>query len=121
MPKADAVTREAYSHEVISFGFWAGDENVREPSYYSYTAPEPADLTQQPLHPNEASWADQGRGSLALLPYEAVRRASTPRAALLAFLESAYRAGVVSAGWDSAELASSWCPALPVLNELLAQ
>ena len=44
MPNADAVTREAYSHEVVSFGFWAGDDNVREPTYYSYTAPEPKGL-----------------------------------------------------------------------------
>ena len=55
MPTADPVTREAYSHEVISFGFWAGDENVREPTYYSYTAPEPADLRRHDLQPGRAS------------------------------------------------------------------
>ena len=49
LPDADPVTREAYTHEVISFGFWAGDQNVREPTYYSYTAPEPAGLRDQPL------------------------------------------------------------------------
>ena len=51
---ADTVTREAYSHEVISFGFWPGDENVRAPAFYSYTAPEPEGLTEQPLRPEAA-------------------------------------------------------------------
>jgi Family of unknown function (DUF5996) len=117
LPKAGSVDREAYSHEVISFGFWAGDQNMREPSYYSYTAPEPAGLRQQPLRPEGASWPEQG--SLALLPYEAVRRAADPRAALLAFLESAYEAGAKTAGWDRADLESSWCPTPPELSDLL--
>src|ERR687894_1130893 len=53
---ADPVTREAYSHEVISFGFWPGDPSFREPAFYSYTAPEPEGLTEEPLHPPAASW-----------------------------------------------------------------
>jgi hypothetical protein len=110
LPDADPVTREAYTHEAISFGFWAGDENVREPSYYSYTAPEPPDLRRQPLRPDEARWTSQGSGSLALLPYDVVRSAADPRAALLAFLESAYQAGADASGWDRAALTSSWCP-----------
>jgi hypothetical protein len=121
MPAADAVTREAYSHEVVSFGFWAGDQKVREPAYYSYTAPEPAGLREQPLRPAKARWIEQGSSSLALLPLEAVREAADPRATLLAFLESAYQAGADASGWDRAELASSWCLAPPELNELLAQ
>ena len=75
MEGADPVTQEAYSHEVVSFGFWAGDDNVREPTYYSYTAPEPEGLRDRPLHPADAFWAEQGSGSLALLRYEAVRTA----------------------------------------------
>ena len=110
LPDADPVTREAYSHEVVSFGFWAGDQNVREPTYYSYTAPEPADLRRRPLQPDEAHWVEQGTGSLALLPYEAVRTAADPKSTLLAFLESAYLAGAGAAGWDTADLMSSWCP-----------
>jgi Family of unknown function (DUF5996) len=110
LPDADRVTQEAYSHEVVSFGFWAGDENVREPTYYSYTAPEPAGLRERPLRPGEAFWADQGTGSLARLSYEVVRTAADPKATLLDFLESAYRAGAGAAGWDVADLASSWCP-----------
>jgi Family of unknown function (DUF5996) len=109
-PYADAVTREAYSHELVSFGFWAGDHNLRAPSYYSYTAPEPPELRFQPLRPEEARWTEFGSGSLALLPYEDVRSATDPRATLLAFLESAYRAGAGLAGWDIDDLMSSWCP-----------
>jgi hypothetical protein len=105
-PDADAVTREAYSHEVVSFGFWAGDKNVREPAYYSYTAPEPAGLRDRPLRPDEARWTE----TLALLPYDAVRTAADSRAALLDFLESAYEAGADAAGWDRKDLESSWCP-----------
>ena len=95
---ADKVTREAYSHEVISFGFWPGDTNVREPAFYSYTAPEPEGLTEHPLSPEGASWLPEG--GMALLPYEEVRNSSSPTQTLLEFLESAYRAGAKSAGWD---------------------
>jgi len=110
LPEADAVTQEAYAHEVISFGFWVGDQNVREPCYYSYTAPEPAGLREQALRPEEARWIDQGTGSLAVLPYDVVRSAADPRTTVLAFLESAYRAGATLAGWDRAGLESAWCP-----------
>ena len=109
MPDADPVTREAYTDEVVSFGFWAGDLNLREPSYYSYTAPEPAGLRDQPLAAG-AAWAEQNGGSLALLTYETVRTAADPRAALLEFVESAYQAGAAAAGWSRDELISSWCP-----------
>jgi hypothetical protein len=107
LPDADQVTREAYSHDVISFGFWAGDDNVREPTYYSYTAPEPKGLREQSLRPAEAQWQETG---IATLPYEVVRTAAGPRKTLLEFLDSAYRAGATTAGWDVAELSSSWCP-----------
>jgi hypothetical protein len=109
-PEADPVSQEAYSHEVISFGFWPGDQKVREPMYYSYTAPEPPGL-RRPLQPEEASWADSGKSSMALLPYEAVRTSADPRKTLLSFLESAYEAGALAAGWDAQDLRSPWCPA----------
>jgi Family of unknown function (DUF5996) len=109
MPKADRVTREAYSHEVISFGFWAGDPKVREPAYYSYTAPEPASLAEQLLRPEAASWQQPfGSSHLALLPYDEVRTSPDPRETLLEFLESAYKAGAATAGWDEEGLRSSW-------------
>jgi hypothetical protein len=120
LPDADPVTREAYSHEAVSFGFWAGDETVREPTYYSYAAPEPEGLRGQPLSPAQARWVERGSGSLAQLPYEVVRTAADPRAALLGFLESAYEAGAGALGWDRAALASSWCPDPPRLTALLA-
>jgi hypothetical protein len=98
---ADRVTREAYSHEVISFGFWPGDKNVREPAFYSYTAPEPGGLTGQPLSPEGAFWAPEG--GMALLMYDDLRKMDSPRSAVLAFLESAYQAGAKTAGWDVEE------------------
>jgi hypothetical protein len=107
---ADASTREAYSHEVISFGFWAGDANVRTPAFYSYTAPEPPGLTDRALRPVTASWSPAGSSSLALLPYDDVRTADDPQTTLLAFLQSAYEAGADAAGWDTDELRSSACP-----------
>jgi Family of unknown function (DUF5996) len=110
LPDADAVTREAYTDELVSFGFWAGDANLREPAYYSYTFPEPDGLRERPLAPAQARWTEQGSGSLAILPYETVRTASDPHRTLLEFLESAYEAGADAAGWDRAGLTSSWCP-----------
>jgi Family of unknown function (DUF5996) len=106
----DPVTEEAYSHELISFGFWAGSEDLREPAFYSYTAPEPPDLVAQPLRPDAAAWIEFGAGHLALLPYEAMRASGDPRAALISFLQSAYEAGARTAGWPSEELESSWSP-----------
>jgi len=118
-PDLDPVNRETYSHDVVSFGFWAGDSRVREPTYYSYAAPEPSDLRAQPLRPEQAHWTELGGGSLALLPYEIVRTASDPRRTLLAFLESAYRAGAREAGWNRDELTSTWCPNPTALQKLL--
>ncbi len=102
---ADAVTREAYSHECISFGFWAGDDNNPDAAYYSYTAPEPPGLRDAPLAAGE--WTDSGAGSLAVLPYETVRGAGDPKEILLGFLQSAYEAGAASAGWDAEAFAAA--------------
>jgi hypothetical protein len=118
-PDADPVTREAYSHEAISFGFWPGDASTRFPAFYSYTAPEPANLADQPLRPEAAAWVAAPTGSLAVLPYDAVREAEDPKATLLAFLLSAYDAGARAAGWDREELTSAWCPAPHQLDSLL--
>lgn len=107
---ADAVTAEAYSHEVISFGFWAGDGVNPFPAYYSYTAPEPAGLREQGLRPPSAEWLARDGGSLALLRYEDVRTSPDPKEALLDFLQSAFEAGALLAGWDVADTATRWCP-----------
>lgn len=99
-PEVDPVTRDAYSHEVVSFGFWAGDPGVPEPMFYSYTAPEPADLAEKPLSPAGAEWRANGGAHLALFPYATLRTSDDPREALLTFMESAYTAGAQLAGWD---------------------
>jgi hypothetical protein len=96
----DPVTREAYCYEVISFGFWFGDDNVPEPAFYSYTAPEPAGLLDEPLRPSQARWIESRGAHLALLRYDDARAAADPRATVLDFYESAYRAGAARAGWD---------------------
>ena len=103
----DRATREAYSHEVISFGFWPGDTNVRAPAFYSYTAPEPAGLADQPLQPEGAFWADAGESSIAMLMYDDLRKMDPPKVALLDFLESAYHAGARTAGWDEEAFATT--------------
>jgi hypothetical protein len=94
----DSVTLEAYSHEVVSFGFWPGDASVREPAFYSYVAPEPEGLTEHLLSPEAASWLPEG--GTALLLYEEIRNSPSPKETLLEFMESAYQAGAKSAGWD---------------------
>ena len=115
---ADPVTQEAYSHEVISFGFWPGDDNVGDAAYYSYTAPEPEGLRDQPLAARR--WIESGSGSLAILPYETVRTARDPRTTLLAFCQSAYEAGARLAGWDTTSFDSKWCPTPSQLRQLQA-
>jgi hypothetical protein len=116
--EADPVTQEAYSQEVISFGFWAGDDNMPDAAYYSYTAPEPEGLRDVPLP--LGSWSELGSGSLAVLPYEAVRTAHDPKATLLAFCQGAYEAGARLAGWDVTSFESKWCPTTDQLRQLQA-
>ena len=102
MEGANIVTREAYSHEVISFGFWFGDDKengVPAPAFYSYTAPEPVGLAEEAL-PSPASWADANGSHMALLMYDDVRNSADPRKMVLDFLESAYQAGAKRASWD---------------------
>ena len=98
----DAVAREAYSHEVSSAGFWPGGPGAEEPVFYAYAYPEPAGFREAVADPPGARF-DQGLGEF-LLPYEAVRTAADPDAALLAFLSSTYTAAADAAGWDRAAL-----------------
>lgn len=106
MPDANRVMREAYSHEVVSFGFWAGDENIPYPAFYSYTFPEPPALRERALEPPGAAWTERPNGSsLALYQYEDAHSSADPAAAVLQFLESAYLAGATLAGWDIAGFA----------------
>ena len=105
------VTREAYSHEVSSFGFWFGDDkenSVAAPAFYSYTAPKPDGLENEPLRPEAAFWTPDG--GMALLMYDDVRGLDDPRAAVLEFLESSYNAGAETANWDALDLQLSKTP-----------
>jgi hypothetical protein len=98
----DAVTREAYSHEVSSAGFWPGGGGVDEPMFYSYAYPTPAGYDAVEVEPGSARY-DQTLGEF-LLPYEAVRRAADPDLTLMRFLESTYRAAADLGRWDRATL-----------------
>ncbi|HEX3212033.1 MAG TPA: DUF5996 family protein [Actinomycetota bacterium] len=104
---ADPVTREAYAREVISFGFWFGDDHFPEPAFYAYTAPEPAGLAEEALQPAAAWWEPRNGSHLAVLRYDDARAIADPRASVLGFYESAYQAGARLAGWDIGRLA---CP-----------
>src|SRR6266446_2762044 len=97
-PGADRVTQEGYSHEVISAGFWPGSGAVQEAAFYAYAAPEPAGLRDLVPLPSAVSYQkDMG---IFILPYTAVRTASSPVDALLAFLESTYDAAADLGKWD---------------------
>jgi hypothetical protein len=104
-PGADPVTREAYSHEVISAGFWPGGNGIDGPAFYAYAAPEPAGFAAQPAQPAAAFYHPQMKEFL--LMYDDVRRAPSPRQALLSFLQSTYEAAANLAHWDRKELERS--------------
>lgn len=101
----DAVTREAYSHEVSSAGFWPGGNGMDEPAFYSYAYPAPPGFAAAAVQPAEASF-NTTLGEF-ILPYEAVRRSQDPDATLLAFLQSTYQAAADLGGWDRAALESA--------------
>jgi len=94
------VEREAYSHEVMSFGFWAGDEVVREAAFYAYVYPQPEALTDQQLEPEAAVWNTDPGYAMAFLSYESVRQSQNPSQTIMRFLESAYQAGCACSDWD---------------------
>ncbi len=99
---ADSVTREAYSHEVISAGFWPGAGDIRGAAFYAYAAPEPPGFAEQPVEPEAAFYHPQLHEFL--LMYDDVRCAASPRQALLRFMQSTYEAGAKLARWDRKEL-----------------
>ena len=101
-PGADAITREAYSHAVISHGVWPGSGAVQAPAFYAYAAPEPEGLKQSIVAP-AAAYYDREMSEY-ILPYEAVRTAFSPEADLAAFLHSTYNVAADLAGWNRSEL-----------------
>ncbi|HKC62630.1 MAG TPA: DUF5996 family protein [Pyrinomonadaceae bacterium] len=98
---ADSITREAYSHEVISHGFWPGGNGV-EAAFYSYTAPAPDGLDKAQVRPAQAFYSSEM--SEFLLMYDDMRQSASPDSALMEFLQSTYEAGANLAKWDRASL-----------------
>ena len=101
-PGADSITREAYSHEVISSGFWPGGGDVKGAAFYAYAAPEPPGFAEEKVKP-AAAFYHHGMKEF-LLMYDDVRLAALRREALLSFLESTYEAGANLARWERKEL-----------------
>jgi len=101
-PGADVITREAYSHEVISAGFWPGGSGIDGAAFYAYAAPEPAGFSATALRPAAGFYDPQLKEFL--LMYEDVRTAASPRAAILDFMQATYVAGAHLGGWDRAAL-----------------
>jgi hypothetical protein len=111
---ADAVVREAYSHEVSSAGFWPGGGVVDYHAFYSYAWPAPDGFADAPVRPQAAFFAT-GLGEF-VLPYDAVRTAADPEGTLMEFLDSTYEAAAALGHWDRAALerprgAAGTCPA----------
>lgn len=106
----DRVTREAYSHEVSSCGFWAGGGPVPYPVFYSYAYPEPAGFAESKVAPGAAFYSRELREFL--LPYDAVRESASPDDTLLPFLQTTYEAAANAARWDreSLERPAGWMP-----------
>jgi hypothetical protein len=101
-PGADPVTREAYSHEVSSVGFWPGGGDVPGAAFYSYAAPAPPGFAEARVRPEAAKW-DTGLGEF-LLMYDDVRTSASPSRALLEFCRSTYQAAARFGQWDRGAL-----------------
>jgi hypothetical protein len=102
-PDADFITKEAYSHEVISHGFWPGDgEVIKDAAFYAYAAPEPAGFRDQRVIPSRAFYS--GEKNEFFLMYDDVRLAHSPEQALMEFCQSTYEAGANLGHWDRANL-----------------
>ena len=97
-----AFMRDAYSHEVISHGFWPGSAPVLEPAFYAYAVPEPDGLKAVRVQP-DAAYYHKELGEF-VLPYEAVRTSASPDEAIRRFVDSTYEAAATLAKWDRAAL-----------------
>jgi len=106
-----AFMREAYSHEVISHGFWPGSGPLLEPAFYAYAVPEPDGLKTARVQPDGAYYHPE-MGEF-ILPYDAVRSAASPPAALTAFVNSTYERAATLAGWDRRSLERTWARTPP--------
>jgi hypothetical protein len=99
---ADPITRDAYSHEVISAGFWPGGGEVKGAAFYAYAAPEAAGFPDAPVRPKSAFYSPTLKEFL--LMYDDVRTSPSPRGTLLEFLQTTYDAGADLGKWDRKEL-----------------
>ncbi len=99
---ADPITREAYSHEVISAGFWPGGGDIKDAAFYAYAVPEPAGFAQAQVGPAKAFYHPQMHEFL--LMYDDVRRAASPKVTLMEFLQSTYDVGANLGNWNREEL-----------------
>jgi hypothetical protein len=99
---ADSIQREAYSHEVISAGFWPGNGGYGAAAFYCYAAPVPEGLAEAKVRPDAAEWG-KALGEF-IFKYDAVREQVSPEGALMEFLENAYAAAADAARWDRAAL-----------------
>lgn len=109
-PDADSITREAYSHEVSSVGFWPGSGNIEGPAFYSYAAPEPSGFREWPVRPAAAGY-DSNLGEF-LLMYEDVRRSPSPSATLLDFCQTTYEGAATLGKWDRSAMEREAKPAV---------
>jgi hypothetical protein len=103
-----AFMRDAYSHEVISHGFWPGSGSLLEPSFYAYAVPEPDGLKDAAVQP-AAAYYHRDLGEF-ILPYEAVRTSGDPERALRQFVNTTYERAATLAHWDRAALERSAIP-----------
>jgi hypothetical protein len=110
-PGADPITQEAYSHEVISAGFWPGSGDIQGAAFYSYAAPAPEGYGRFPVRPPAARFDAKLREYL--LMYDDLRREPSPSNALLEFLQTTYEAGAAAGNWDRAALER---PSQPAAN-----
>ncbi len=99
---ADPITKEAYSHEVISAGFWPGGGDIKDAAFYVYAAPEPEGFSKSVVLPAQAFYHPQMKEFL--LMYDDLRHAASPKTMLLDFLQSTYEAGANLGTWDRAAL-----------------
>jgi hypothetical protein len=97
-PNADGITRQAYSHECSSAGFWPGSGAITSPAFYAYTAPAPEGLDREPVRPDAAFYNKEM--SEHFMMYDDIRTAASPETAILEFLQSTYEAGAKLANWD---------------------
>lgn len=109
-PDADPITREAYSHEVSSVGFWPGGGGINDPAFYSYAAPQPSGFQEWRVQPAAARY-DPNLGEF-LLMYEDVRRSTSPSSTLLDFCQATYEGAATLGKWDRSALEREAKPAL---------